>query len=207
MEKLTIHRALSELKVIDSKIEKAVASLDPIGLSQTGALVNGRHNLDKFEQDAKSKMQQISDLIKRKTKIKSAITLANATTSLTISGKTLTIAEAINEKHTIGMKKELLKHLQLRRSNALATMEKNNAAIEGNAIKLAEAALQKDNVKINDGDALAITEPYLKKNRYSLIDPIDIDATIEKLQNEISDFDGEVDAVLSEINATTLIEF
>ncbi|GAG32212.1 unnamed protein product, partial [marine sediment metagenome] len=74
------------------------------------------------------------------------------------------------------------------------------------ALKLAEAALQKDNVKINDGDAVAITEPFIKKNRFELVDPLKVEELTEELQTDVDDFETEVDAVLSEINAITFIQ-
>lgn len=206
MDKMTIHRALSELKLIDARIEKAISAIEPTGVTQKDKLVNQFHKKEDFEKEAKAKFQSVNDLIERKNKIKSAIVKANGITQVEINGEKMTIADAINFKQVIDFKKKLIATLEQKHRNAKATAERNNKQVEDNALRLAEAALQKDNVKINDGDAVAITEPYLTKNHFHLVDPLKVDELVEKLQTEVNDFESEVDAVLSEINAVTVIE-
>lgn len=205
-QKMTIHRALAELKLIDSRIEKGINNVEPTGLMQEGKLVNGFYPKEDFEKEAKAKLQSVTDLIDRKNAIKSAITKANGTTIVEIAGKKMTISDAINYKTVIGFKKALIKQLVNKHNQAKAKVEQNNKQVDDNALRLAEAALQKDNVKINDGDAVAITEPYIKKNKFTLVDPLKVEELEEKLQTEVNEFEAEVDAVLSEINALTTIE-
>ena len=90
--------------------------------------------------------------------------------------------------------------------NAKAKIENNNYNIDENARKLAEATLGKDNVKINKGDADAIINPYMENNKFHLVDPLETEKLIEKLQSEVDKFEMEVDATLSEVNALTIIE-
>ncbi len=206
MGKMTIHRALSELKLIDARIEKAIAAIEPTGITQKDKLVNQFYKKEDFEKEAKAKFQSVNDLIERKNKIKSAIVKANGITQVEINGEKMTIADAINFKQIIGFKKNLITTLEQKHQKAKATAEQKNKEVEDNALRLAEAALQKDNVKINDGDAVAITEPYLTRNLFHLVDPLKVEELVEKLQTEVNDFESEVDAVLSEINAVTVIE-
>lgn len=205
-QKMTIHRALAELKTIDSKIEKAITQIEPTGIYQDGKLVNNFYKREDFEKDAKAKLQSVNDLIDRKNKIKTAIVKANGITQVKINNHEMTIADAINFKQVIEFKRKLILTLELKHKSAKANAEQNNNKVDENALRLAEAALQKDNVKINDGDAVAITEPYLKKNRFHLLDPLNVEQLINALEQEVEDFESEVDAVLSEINAITLIE-
>lgn len=205
-ETMTIHRALAELKLIDSRIESSITSIEPTGARQKDKPVNLYHTPEEFEKNAKAKFQSVNDLIERKTKIKSAIVKANGITEVEIAGVKMTIADAINYKGTVLFKTRLIKELSNKHAAAKAWTEKNNAQVEANALRLAEAALQKDNVKINDSDALAITEPFLEKNRFTLVDPLKVDELVEKLTSEVNAFQTEVDAVLSEINAITTIE-
>ena len=203
---MTIHRGLAELKLMDSKIEKAIHTIVPTGIMQEGKLVNNFYPKEDFEKSAKAKFQSIQDLLDRKTKIKAAIIRANVTTEVTISGRKMTIADAINYKALVKSKKQLIQDLEKKYRQSKLNVEEKNTKIEENAIRLAEAALQKDNVKINDGDAIAITEPYLKRNNYHLVDPLKVEEITEKMQDEVDAFETEVDAVLSEINAITTIE-
>ena len=206
MEKMTIHRALSELKLIDARIEKAISAIKPTGVTQKNKLVNQFYKKEDFEKEARAKFQSVNDLIERKNKIKSAIVKANGVTKVEINGKKMTISDAINFKQVIDFKKKLIATLEQKHRSAKDTAETNNKQVEDNALRLAEAALQKDNVKINDGDAVAITEPYLTKNEFHLVDPLNFDKLVEEVQTEVNDFESEVDAVLSEINAVTVIE-
>jgi hypothetical protein len=63
-----------------------------------------------------------------------------------------------------------------------------------------------DKVKPTDNDVLAIVEPFVKRNEFHFVDPIGIESKIEALTAKIENFKSEVDAVLSESNAITIIE-
>ncbi len=206
MEKMSLHRALSELKLIDSRIEKAIASIEPTGIMQKDKLVNQIYKKEEFDKEAKSKLQSVNDLIERKNAIKSAIVKANSVTEVTINNVVMTIADAINFKQSISFKKALINTLEQKYRIAKVALERSNKQVEENILKLATSALQKDNVKINDSDAVSITEPYLLKNQYHLVDPLKVETLIETLENEVNSFESVVDATLSEINAVTFIE-
>ena len=206
MEKMTLHRALAELKLIDKKIDKLISTIEPTGVMQKNKLVNALYKKEDFEKEAKAKYQAIADLIKRKEAIKTEIVKANVKTTVEVANEKMTIAEAINRKNVIELNKTLVKTITQKYRNSVANVEANNKKVEDNAIRLAEAALTKDNVKINDGDAVAITKPYIETNEFHLVDPLGAEKLIEKLDNEISEFETEIDAVLSEANAITVIE-
>jgi len=106
--KMTIHRALAELKLIDSRIEKQISLIEPSGLMQKDKLVNNLHTKDSFEKETKAKLQSATDLIERKNKIKSAIVKANGETTVIIGDNAMTIADAINFKTVITVKKNLI---------------------------------------------------------------------------------------------------
>ena len=206
MAKMSIHRGLAELKTIDSRIEKLIHQIKPTGIMQKGKLVNNYYTKEDFEKNARAKFQAVNDLISRKNQIKSAITKANVTTQVEISGKKMTIADAINYKSIADSLKYLISDLESKHRKAKTLTEQNNAKISENALLLAKEALQKDNVKINEGDAVAITEPYIERNEFKLVDALKVEDLIEGIQKDIDNFETEVDATLSEINAITQIE-
>lgn len=205
-EQMTIHRALAELKLIDARIEKGIDAIVPSGVMQPEKLVNQFHKKDDFEKDAKSKYDSVTDLIDRKHKIKSAITQANSVTEVEIGDKKMTISEAINYKQVIGLRKRFAQTLKSKHALSKTQVEDGNAKVDENALRLAEAALNKDNVKIGDNDAVAITKPYIEANKFILVDPLDVDKKVEDMIKEIDEFEADVDAKLSEVNATTFIE-
>lgn len=205
-ETMTIHRALAELKLIDSKIEKKIQALAPIGIMQKDKLVNGTTPKDEFNKDAISKYDSIKALIARKKLIKSAIVETNVKTIIEIAGKKMTIADAINHKNVIELTKHFIEQLKSAHAKVLGHLQTNNEKVNEVAILLAEKALGKDNVKIDDGDAVAITKPYIESNEFVLVDPLEIEKEIDIMETETLDFETEIDAVLSEINAVTIIE-
>lgn len=207
MEKVTIHRALSELKLIGAKIQKGIDELNPSGVVQKDKLVNGVYLKEEFEKNAKTKFQSITDLIDRRNRIKSAIVKANGVTQVQVAGENMTIADAINLKTVVQFKKSLIETLKKRHNQAKANLEKNNAQVEANALQLAQVALQKEGVKIGDDDAQKVIKPFLDANLFSLVDPIGVEKTVEDMEKKLGDFEADVDAVLSEVNAVTLIEF
>lgn len=206
MEKVTIHRALSELKLIGAKIEKSITEVVPSGITQKNKLVNGVYQKEEFEKTAKAKFQSVIDMITRRNKIKSAIVKANGVTEVTIAGEKMTISDAIQLKTVIGYQKSLIINLKTKHNAAKAQMEKNNTQIDNNGLELAKVALSKEGVKIGDDDVKKVVGPYLEDNRFSLVDPIGVDQKVEEMEKKVIDFEAEVDAVLSEINAITLIE-
>lgn len=207
-QKMTIHRALAELKLIDSKIEKAINDINPTGLMQKDKLVNNLYDKSKFEDDARAKYQSINDLISRKIKIKSAIVNINAITQVEIAGNKMTIADAITYKSIIQFKKDLISTLTKRHNSVVSKYNVENEKIEQTALHNAQIVLgkQDDKNKLSDTDVKNIVEPYLERNKYTLVNPLDVEKLTAILQNEIDSFEMEVDSVLSEINAITHIE-
>ena len=206
-EKMTIHRALSELKLIDAKIEKQTAEINPTGIHQKNKLVNGYISEADFNTAAKSKLDSVTDLIKRKNKIKSAIVNSNGKTDVTVGDKKMTVADAINFKAIIKFKQKLIDTLKQRHKAVVGELNKSNEAVNANCQKLLEYSFGKDNVKVTKDDMEAISRPYLENNQFHLADPLKVDTTVEQMEKEVSEFEMEVDAVLSEINAVTFIEF
>ena len=204
--KISIHRALAELKLIDARIEKQTLELIPTGVNQKGKLINGRIREEDFAQSAQAHLQSIHDLLARKQRLKSAIVEANSRTRVQVGPREMTIADAINFKVIVKQQRQLLDILKTRHAAAITDMEKKNALVEQNLQKVLEATFGKDNVKISKEDLDAVRKPFLEANEWHVYDPLKVEKIIEQLDKEVSEFEAEVDAVLSEINAITLIE-
>ena len=203
--KMTITRALVELKTLTFRIEKAIDILTPIAVVTGKNAPRGFVSREEFERDTKSKFESASDLIKRRSVIKSAIVKANASTNVVIADKTMTIAEAIERKSSIALEKKLLQKLSSFYSNALKTQEQLDMKCQEQLHRLLEVNFGKDS-KAKTEEIDAISKPYLENNAPKLIDPLDVKKKIEELENSITKFESEVDVVLSEANAKTEFE-
>lgn len=205
--RMTIHRALAELKLIDAKITKQTNDIIPTAYYQKGKLIAGYMKEEEFIALANSQYDSVTDLIKRKSLIKTAIVLANAKTIVRVGEVDMTIADAITNKASIQLKKNLTNSLRMKHQKAVADLNKNNEIVDANVQRLLEATFGKENVKVGKEDVEAVRKPYLDANTFHLLNPLDIEKRIEAIEKEVSLFEAEVDAALSEINAVTFIEF
>lgn len=211
MEKLTLHRILSELKTIDSRIDKATESLIPMAVKRGKSLIiNGRSSNkseDEFTDEAKSSLQSVNDLIKRKFVLKSALMKANSSTIVNIGGIDYTITEAIEMKSQMTLRKNLL--TQLKRFN-IATDKVFSDIVEKVDSDFERMLTTQISGLTNKSDIAKVRDEYhsvfYAQNEVKLIDPIDVNKVIKALEAEIDEFLVNVDSALSEINATTVIE-
>lgn len=206
MEKMTIHRGLAELKLIDARIEKGIEETTLTGVKQKNKKVNNIIEETEFINNAQSGFDSVLSLIKRKNLIKCAIVKKNAETKVTIGGNEMTIADAINFKTLVKYKKEFIFNLQKKHLTVLACLEKNNAIADQNLQAVLVATFGKA-VKTQDTDLEAVRKPFMDSNEWHLVDPLKITDKLTVLEKEVSTFETEVDAALSEINAVTFIEF
>lgn len=204
--KMTLHRALAELKILDSRISKAMDSLNPVAIKQNDKLVNLAVDEQEFSEKAKASFQSVKDLMDRKIKIKKALVLKNAQTTFKVADQTMTIADAISLKNMMNLKKDFLESLKEKHKKSMAQLNRGNEMVNNNLQALLLSSLGKESSKQDENSVKAISEPFLKLNKLTLCDPLKIEKEMENMQNEIDAFETEVDAALSEINATTFIE-
>lgn len=209
MEKkqMTIHRALSELKLIDARIDKSISNLEPCIPNQKGQKIAGYLTEEEFNKNAQADFQSINDLIKRKASIKSEIVASNAVTFVKIGGLDYRVADAIAFKTIVESRIKLANQLRSKLNQVTAAINKGNEQIKknsdtilANALNGADNAMKADKTTIDN-----ITKPYLDANIYYMVDPLKAQERIAELEKETDAFRSEVDAVLSESNAITLI--
>lgn len=213
MEKMTVHKALAELKTMDDRISKAISSTTfVLAAKHSAEKINGV-KVNDFKDKMRSGYQKVTDLIKRRDAMKRAVVLSNAVTKVQIGDKSLTVAEAIEAKnHGMEFKSELLSAMNRAYTQAQSELTRNGGeALEKKAeqyVLAVIAAQPKDSKMSVDSDAMkALRQTYIENNTYDLIDPLDIAKVIEALDAEINEFNAEVDAALSVSNALTVIEF
>ncbi len=201
---ISVNRALSEIKTLDSRIEKATNAIKYIDISIGKKSVSGYNSNNEYESDVKSKFQSVKDLISRRNLIKSAIVNSNANTEVTIGSKKMTVAEAIERKNSIQYDIQLLNKLKRDYNNALARFEKENERVKDRLDNLLETNFGREG-KAKSEEIDAISKPFLEQNEAKLVDTINIKKVIEQMEYEIDEFLNNVDFALTEINTTTKI--
>lgn len=212
-EKMTVHKALAELKTMDDRISKAIRSTTYVlAVKHSAEKINGA-KVNDFKDQMRSGYQKVTDLIKRRDAMKRAVVLSNATTKVKIGDTEYTVAEAIEMKnHGMDFRSELLRVMSNEYTNAQNELARNGGeAIEKKAeqyVLAVIAAQPKDSKMSVDSDAMkALRQTYIENNTYDLVDPMGIAKVMETLDAEINEFNAEVDAALSVSNALTIIEF
>lgn len=208
VETMTVHKALAELKLLDSRIEKAIAEGVYCVANKHSNDKIGGVPLDDYIKIMQGGYDKASDLINRQIAIKRAVTLSNAVTRVEISGMEYTMAEAIWMKnHGMEFYKALMGAMQRHYDKAQMQINlENGKDLEQRAEQYVTAIYGQKEGKTNTADIEKVKADFLKSNQYGLVDPLHILDKIEDLEKKINDFMAEVDSALSVSNALTEIK-
>lgn len=198
MRKISVTEALNELKLYDSKIDKAINNATLCGAAKKSADKVGVVKKEDFAERAKASYQSATDLIANRNTLKSAIVKSNAMTEVLINGKTMTVAEAIERKNSIGYDMNLLSEMKRQYANATALVEKENKKVDAKVDELIVTLVGKDSdKKLSKDDQEAVERPYRDKNEFEFIDPLRLYDKIQALEADIDGFTSNVDTALS----------
>ena len=200
-ETMTIHKALSELKVLRARISKDCNELRPVAVSRANRTTAAEQA--KFAEDAKSAIISMCDKISRFNAIKSGIVLSNATTNVVVGGKTVTVAEAIEMKANY---MAFLRNLNITLSSSYASCIGEKTKIE-NEIENSASRIFGSSQTASDAktDLMAMYNGYISANAPQLIEAIDTKKATARLTEIIDAFASDIDSALSVSNATTEI--
>ena len=142
-------------------------------------------------------------LIENRKRIKDAIVKSNAATNVTIAGKIMTVAEAIERKASIEFERNFLRILQDQFSQQNNIVEQQNLQLPTKLETFLQSTLgeKRDVATVKD-----LTKTFEDNNKYVLIDPNHIQDYIQALDKSINEFASQVDYTLSESNATTFFD-
>lgn len=207
MRTISITEALNELKLYDARIRKAISNIKLVGAAKKSSDKVGVVSKDTFNERAKADYQSVTDLMANRNALKSAIVKANAVTDVTIAGKTMTRAEAIERKNSIEYEESLLLEMKRQYATTMDSVNKENKKVDSKVDELITTLVGRDSdKKLSKEDQEAVEKPYREKNEFEFIDPIGIYDEMLALESDIDGFKSEVDTVLVLSNATSFIE-
>lgn len=203
---MSITRALSELKLLDSRINRVISNLQLVASNKKSAKnVDSFCTIQTFEENAKSDYQSVIDLIERKKKIKSAIVESNANTIAEIANIKMTVADIIERKNNIEYEKTLLRVMKSQLNSAKANTNARNESVDRKLDEILVTMLGREGAKNADKSTNEFSVKYKEDNEYEILDPLSIEVKIKDLEEKIENFENEVDFVLSESNTITKI--
>jgi hypothetical protein len=208
---MTICRGLAALKWYDDRITREMTGNVFIGVTVgKGALQEpliGSGSVDQQTKNIQSAFDSIESLIDHRQKIKAAIVVSNAKTLVTLGGKEMTVAEAIELKKSVQYKQQFLQVLISQFNQCNMQVKSQNDKLE-TAIDsmVAQVMGASDKGKVDTTSYEAVAVPQRNAKEAALLDPKNIAEKIKALTEEISLIETELDFVLSTSNAITTIE-
>ena len=152
-------------------------------------------------------MQSILDLTNRRKDIKTKIVQSNANTEVEIAGIKMTVADAIERKSSIEIDRSLLNRMKSEYRAVTGYIAQRNQQLEDKVSKLVDSLVGSDK---KDTNMVKTAEELAQNTRdnesYVILDPLKLLKSIETLEQEIMEFESNVDFVLSESNSITSIE-
>ena len=207
-EKMTVHKALAELKTLDDRINTAIGESVFVRANRHNNTKIFGKTIEEFKADSAASLMSATALINRRNAMKRAVVLSNAITKVNIGGVEYTVAEAI-EMNNHGMENlvDLRNCLREQYSSVKRMVESENG---DKLVKACENYIQATfgtKEKINNPDIEMAQKVYMANNTYDIVTGFDIEKVIKELTDRIDTFKAEVDSALSVSNALTVIEF
>ena len=199
--KMSITRALAQVKLIESKLGRAFAGFDV----EVNGKLKGFPNFtaEQFEKEAQVEVNSFEDLFKNRLKIKSAIARANIDTKISLFGTEYSIIELIDLKNSSQYKKNVYTNLINNYNKCKSEVVNQDVKIENEVSKQVEVA-NSNKTQVSKDLTTTLTETYK-----TLWGGKIIGLDINKISKEKEDLDklvAEIDMILSEINSKTEIE-
>lgn len=207
-ETMTITKALSELKILSKRIRDEITSSTFCDANKHVMRTIRGKSIATAQAEMQGNYDKITNLINRNNAIKKAVTKANASTTITVGGDQLSIAEAIYMKNEgIDNLKTLLTTMSIQYTRAQDLIQRGNGdnltrACEDYIVKLFGSGENKNSIEGIEAERAK----YIEDNTIDLIEGVDTAKAIETLKNKIDTFEAEVDAAITVANATTTIE-
>jgi len=212
MTTMSITRALTRAKTIEKQLTRLVESQYVVTLMKREVDDESDVFKDNLKM-TKSNFDQFNDLFAELNNIKAAVRKSNEVTKVVIGGEELTVADALVYKNTIVYRNNFLDRITRENRNAESRVEQSKisadtkfASVRENLIKNSQGQdVSEDYLKT----VLTEEERRLKKAIVEVkVSGINnVNEYIEAERKRIDTFLEEVDYVLSESNATTIIEF
>jgi len=202
--KMTLTRALSEIKMLDNKIKSFNnATKEWVTVSKNG-VIKGYQDLAGFKSNVQSNKDKLEDLISRRNEIKRALIVANNTITISLGGKSYTIAEAIDRKGFLATEKATFNSINVLILKSKTMLETEDKNLDRKIEETINRTFDGDGKK--DADLIKGIEKNLRdSNKFDLVDPVGIQSWIETKLEEIVNFETEIDFSLSEINSQNYV--
>lgn len=204
---MTVQRALNELNTLENRIDKRLSDFRIVGTRKNSEakVSETRESVTDFSVRAVATLESVDALLKRQRELKQAIMTSNAQTMIEVAGVTYSVMTAIDRKRTIENEKEVLASMKSALRTAEAKVSRENDKVEDYIQRQVLVMAGGDLANKKDEFITSFEKSYRDKNSWDLVDPLQLRDLIEKREQEILDFELEIDTALTVSNAITKI--
>jgi hypothetical protein len=206
MAEYTVTEALVKLKLATKKIADATQYvLTGFVTSKTANVPPaGFATVDVFVNTVKQRLDSVKGLISFRDRLKKAIVESNARTNVVVGSKNMTVAEAIETKHSIDAKKALFNKVVSEWRSLETLANQKNSTLEQRADQFV-TQLFSQNAGATETDKAQARKNFMDNNTSIILTHNSVKDYIERLKEEIDEFETNVDVALSVVNATTKV--
>lgn len=205
---MTKQYSITRLLVTKKNLEKRLSE-GFSGVVFVDAVRKSRSDKADINTTAKSSFDKIKALQEQYQKVCAAINKSNSTTLVTVADTEMTVAEAILRKQALPRERSFVNTLRAQLAKTTRIMERNQAEIDAQVESRVEAALGRDskqNLEKQKEFIESIRATVEDEYKLELVGISDAEKTIQKLAEDLDAFESEVDIVLNESNAATVLE-
>lgn len=206
---ISVQRALTELKSYEKKINSLTMGANFCVLNKPGKKINGLQTPDEFVKTQLVALNKISDIIAKKSLYKSLIYKANATTKVIYKVKDtlteVTVADLIAKKEAAPFELALYRTILAAINKNKTLLQRESELLTDKASEFVKTIMGKEKATSGSSEeSVKVMDKFIKDNVSELVSVLSEQAVSEKI-SELEDFLLEVDTLLSEANARTMI--
>ncbi len=210
---LSVQEALNELKVLDARIQRKISNGNFTAVASGDKIINPtsiRETPDKFSEKSSSEIQSIISLINYRHALKASVLQSNSVTKVTINGKEMTVAQAIDYKTSSESETHLLRTL----SNEFASSQKYadnfNAKLDKETLEKENQLLGNDKSAKDSEAVLEVLRKQAEERKAKVLSPKfkedkSITDYISDKTDELDKFAQQIDFALTASNVTTQV--
>jgi len=209
-QQISVTRALVELKRLDERITKAISGgqfiARTIGRDTNRKVVGSTDSVSAVEQKIQGSFDKVNSLIANRERMKSAIVMSNANTKVTILGKVVSVAEAIELKSTVGFRSQYMNTMRQQLTAERNQVDKSAIMLDAEIETSLNTLYGADSKKIDAETMKSVSDVKKSQKEQALLDSGKVEEKIAAVEADILNLTSELDFVLSESNAKTVIE-
>lgn len=209
---MSITRALTRAKTIEKQLARLVESQFVVTLMKRE--VDNRTNVYQDNMNmTKANFDQFNDLFAELNNIKAAVRKSNEVTKVVIGGEELSVADALVYKNTIVYRNNFLDRITRENRNAESRVEQSKINYDNKFATVRENFIKSSQGQdVNENYVNTVLTEEERRLKAAIVEVKvsginNVNEFIEAERKRIDTFLEEVDYVLSESNATTIIEF